>query len=97
MGEVQKAYNILTGIMKREADVSYETVEKLKEGPLSMPKAHEWDSFVTKSSSLVDPNVPVRQFEQIVYPGKDHPAATEVRAGMLERKSKYLKNYTPGW
>jgi hypothetical protein len=62
-----------------------------------MAKDHEWDVFVTSHDHMVDPSIPVRSFEHITYPGKDHPAATEVRSGMLERKSKYLKNYTPGW
>jgi hypothetical protein len=62
-----------------------------------MAKDHEWDVFVTKNDHMVDPRVPVRSFRHITYPGKDHPAAAEVRSGMLERKSKYLKNYTPGW
>jgi hypothetical protein len=46
---------------------------------------------------MVSPDVPLRSAERITYPGKDHPAAIEVKSGMLERKSKYLKNYTPGW
>ena len=46
---------------------------------------------------MVGPDVPLRSAEKIVYPGQDHPAAIEVKSGMLERKSKYLKNYTPGW
>lgn len=83
--------------MKREADNSYETVEKLREGPIAMHKDHEWDNFVVSNDHMVDPRVPVRQLEQITYDGKDHPAALDVRSGMLERKSKYLKNYTPGW
>ncbi|KAK5072665.1 phosphatidylinositol 4,5-bisphosphate-binding protein [Lithohypha guttulata] len=97
VGEIQKAYNVLAGIMKREADHSYETVEKLREGPIAMAKDHEWDAFVTNNDRMVDPRLPLRQLEQITYPGKDHPAAIEVRSGMLERKSKYLKSYTPGW
>ena len=62
-----------------------------------MPKDREWESFVMSTDQMVDPRLPLRQFEQITYPGKDNPAAIEVRSGMLERKSKYLKNYTPGW
>jgi hypothetical protein len=62
-----------------------------------MPKDHEWDSFVTNSHSMVDPRAPVRSLANITYAGKDHPAAIDVKSGMLERKSKYLKNYTPGW
>ncbi len=97
VGEIQKAYTAYAGILKREADEAFETAERLREGPLSMAKDHEWDVFVTKNDHMVDPRVPVRSFEHITYPGKDHPAAAEVRSGMLERKSKYLKNYTPGW
>lgn len=97
IGEIQKAYNAFAGILKREADSAYETVERLRDGPISMAKDHEWESFVSNNDHLVDPRVPVRHVENIFYPGKDHPAAAEVRSGMLERKSKYLKSYTPGW
>ena len=62
-----------------------------------MPRDQEWEFFVGGNDNLVDPKLPVRNPEQIQYPGKDAPAAAEVRAGMLERKSKYLKSYTPGW
>lgn len=97
VGEIQKAYNVLAGILRREADEAYDTAERLKVGPLAMAKDFEWDSFVKNNHQMVDPSNPVRQLSQITYPGKDHPAAMEVRSGMLERKSKYLKNYTPGW
>ena len=62
-----------------------------------MAKDHEWDAFVMYNENFVDPRMPLRNSEQITYPGKDAPAAAEVRSGMLERKSKYLKSYTPGW
>ena len=97
VGEIQKAYNVLAGILRREADEATETIERLRDGPLGMPKDYEWDNFVTNNAQMVDPRNPVRQIEQITYAGKDHPAAIEVKSGMLERKSKYLKNYTPGW
>jgi hypothetical protein len=97
VGEIQKAYNAYASILKREADVAYDTVDQLRAGPVSMPKDREWNHFITESDHLVDPRVPVRNVEHINYPGKDHPAAVEVRSGMLERKSKYLKSYTPGW
>ena len=62
-----------------------------------MPKDREWDAFVANNENFVDPRLPIRRVENITYPGKDDPTASEVRAGMLERKSKYLKSYTPGW
>ncbi|EME77800.1 uncharacterized protein MYCFIDRAFT_205303 [Pseudocercospora fijiensis CIRAD86] len=97
VGEIQKAYNALAGILKREADDAYNTVESLRSGPISMPKDQEWYQFVTSDEHFVDPGLPLRRVEEIEYPGKHAPAATEIRAGMLERKSKYLKSYTPGW
>lgn len=97
VSEIQKAYNAYASILKREADEAYDTVEKLRVGPISMPQDHEWNTFVSQTEELVDPRIPLRHVENITYSGKDHPAAAEVRAGMLERKSKYLKSYTPGW
>ncbi|PWY94378.1 PH domain protein [Aspergillus sclerotioniger CBS 115572] len=97
VGEIQKAYNAYASVLKREADETYDTVEKLRAGPISMPHDHEWNSFIANTDELVDPRVPLRDVENITYPGRDHPAAVEVRSGMLERKSKYLKSYTPGW
>ena len=97
VGEIQKAYNAYANILKREADEAYDTAEKLHAGPISMPQDHEWNSFIANADDMVDPHIPLRNVENITYPGKDHPAAAEVRSGMLERKSKYLKSYTPGW
>ena len=97
VGEIQKAYSAYAGIIKREADEAYDVLEKLQSGPLAMPKDHEWDAFVYNNENFVDPRIPVRRLENITYPGKDNPAASEVKAGMLERKSKYLKSYSPGW
>ncbi|KAM3417985.1 hypothetical protein BST61_g6197 [Cercospora zeina] len=97
VGEIQKAYNALAGILKREADDAYSAVESLRGGPISMPKDQEWYQFVTHDPHFVDPSLPLRRIEDIEYPGKHASAASEIRAGMLERKSKYLKSYTPGW
>ncbi|KAF5011919.1 hypothetical protein FDECE_2000 [Fusarium decemcellulare] len=97
VGEIQKAYNAYAGILKREADNSYSVIGELRDGPISMPKDHEWMHFVTHDEKFVDPTIPLRTADQIHYPGQDHEAAQEIRAGLLERKSKYLKSYTAGW
>ncbi|KAL9603663.1 MAG: hypothetical protein Q9219_000982 [cf. Caloplaca sp. 3 TL-2023] len=97
VGEIQKAYNAFAGILKREADEAYDIVDRLRNGPVAMAKDMEWDAFVENNEHFVDPRLPVRRMQNITYPGRDHPAASEVRSGMLERKSKYLKSYTPGW
>jgi hypothetical protein len=62
-----------------------------------MPKDHEWDAFIENDEHFVDPRTPVREAQNIQYPGRDNELAQEVRAGLLERKSKYLKSYTAGW
>lgn len=97
MGEIQKSYNAYAGILKREGDVAYGAVDELRVGPIAMPKDHEWASFVQKDEQFVDPNVAVRSFQYIHYPGRNHYACQEIRAGLLERKTKYLKSYTAGW
>lgn len=97
VGEIQKAYNAYAGILRREADEAYDAAERLRNGPIALRKDLEWDAFVDKNEHFVDPRLPIRKAERINYPGKDATAAAEVRSGMLERKSKYLKSYTPGW
>lgn len=97
VGEIQKSYNAFAGILKREADAAYNTVEDLRTGPIAMPKDHEWVNFIRNDEHFVDPDIPVREADFIHYPGKTNELAQEVRAGLLERKSKYLKSYTAGW
>ncbi|KAF3763705.1 hypothetical protein M406DRAFT_236725, partial [Cryphonectria parasitica EP155] len=97
VGEIQKSYNALAGIMKRDAEAALYAIEELRVGPIAMPKDHEWASFVKKDDQFVDPAIPIRSSQYIHYPGKDHFACQEIRAGLLERKTKYLKSYTAGW
>ncbi|KAK3984034.1 putative 4,5-bisphosphate-binding protein [Cladorrhinum sp. PSN332] len=97
VGEIQKSYNAYASILKREADSAYSAIEDLRLGPITMPKDTEWASFVHRDERFVDPELPMRSAEFIEYPGRDHYASQEIRAGLLERKSKYLKSYTAGW
>ncbi|KAI0409382.1 hypothetical protein F4802DRAFT_604588 [Xylaria palmicola] len=97
VGEIQKSYNAYAGILKRESDAAYSTVDYLRSGPIAMPKDREWINFIQTDSQFVDPDIPVRTADHLHYPGQDHFACQEIRAGLLERKSKYLKSYTAGW
>lgn len=72
MGEIQKSYNALAGILRREADGAYGAVEELRTGPIAMPKDHEWNNFISKDDYFVDPRIPVRQAQYIHYPGRDN-------------------------
>lgn len=95
--EIQKALSAFATILKAEADYSYETADALRAGPISMPKDLEWNEFIKSDSHFVSQDMPLRRPQQLDFPGKLHPAAVQIRAGMLERKSKYLKSYSPGW
>lgn len=97
VGEIQKAYNAIATILKREGDAAKDAADELRAGPLSIPKDLEWIAFVQQDNHFVDPQIPIRKIKNINYPGMDSPSAAEIRGGMLERKSKYLKSYTPGW
>lgn len=97
VGEIQKAYNAYAGILKRESDAAYTAIDELRIGPISMPKDREWTHFVQREDHFVDPEIAVRSAEQMHYPGQSHESCQEIRAGLLERKSKYLKSYTAGW
>lgn len=80
-----------------QQDTAHYAIEELRVGPIAMPKDHEWINFVQKDDQFVDPSIPIRSPQYIHYPGKDHYACQEIRAGLLERKTKYLKSYTAGW
>ncbi|KUI59435.1 Phosphatidylinositol 4,5-bisphosphate-binding protein SLM1 [Cytospora mali] len=97
VGEIQKSYNAYAGILKRESDAAYHAIDELRVGPIAMPKDYEWASFVKQDDQFVDPNIAIRSPQYIHYPGKGHYACQEIRAGLLERKTKYLKSYTAGW
>ncbi|CAK7270031.1 phosphatidylinositol 4,5-bisphosphate-binding protein [Sporothrix epigloea] len=97
VGEIQKSYNAYVGILRREVATTSTTVDELREGPISMPKDQEWTSFVRNHEQFIGPDVPIRNLQFITYPGQNHFACQEIRAGLLERKSKYLKSYTAGW
>ncbi|CAD6505056.1 BgTH12-00555 [Blumeria graminis f. sp. triticale] len=97
VGEIQKSYSAYAGILKREADASYATVNEFLNGPLTMPRDLEWNHFLSDNENFVDPTVPIRKSQYVQYPAKHHELAQEVRAGLLERKSKYLKSNTVGW
>lgn len=72
VGEIQKSYNALAGILRREADGAYGTFEELRTGPIAMPKDHEWNAFVQGDEHFVDPTMPIRQAQYISYPGRDN-------------------------
>ncbi|KAF3931679.1 hypothetical protein ABW19_dt0201158 [Dactylella cylindrospora] len=97
VSEIQKSFESYMNILRLEGADLTDTAERLQTQTIGLPPDHEWSCFVERDPDFVDPRIPIRHFEIVEYPGWNHPAAVEVRAGILERKSKYLKSYTPGW
>lgn len=97
VGEIQKAFETYTQIMRRDGQQMLNAVNRIDQQILQLPPDKEWIEFVRRDPNMVDPSVPVRTFDGVEYPGIHHPSTIEVRSGQLERRSKYLKSYTAGW
>ncbi|KAK6543187.1 hypothetical protein TWF694_007096 [Orbilia ellipsospora] len=97
VSEIQKSFESYMNILRMEGADLTDTAERLQTRTINLPADYEWSCFVERDPDFVDPRIPVRSFDTVEYPGWNHSAAVEVRAGLLERKSKYLKSYTPGW
>ncbi|KKF93403.1 Phosphatidylinositol 4 5-bisphosphate-binding protein SLM1 [Ceratocystis platani] len=95
--EIQKSFNAIAGMLKRESTLAYNTSEDLRSGVISMPRDAEWDHWLKSRDDMFLTNVPRRTAQQIIYPGMDHPSCHMIRSGPLERKGKYLKSFTAGW
>ncbi|KAI5293924.1 hypothetical protein KEM52_004999 [Ascosphaera acerosa] len=95
--EIQRAYATYADILEREAETRRTAAARLRNGPIALPPRHEWQVFASSDSNLIDPDAPIRTVESVTYPGREHSATKEIRSGILQRKSKYLKSYTSGY
>lgn len=97
ISEIKKAFEIYIRLIKREGEYQLDFAERLTTSTLQLPTDHEWSAFIERDPNVGGSSVPLRTLNGIEYPGYQHPAALEVRAGSMERKSTYLKSYTSGW
>ncbi|PWW80670.1 hypothetical protein C7212DRAFT_274957 [Tuber magnatum] len=97
VGEIQRAFDTYIKVVRREGEGLLDLAQKLDTATIKAPRDCEWSSFIERDPNMVHPSVPLRSVRDIEYPGYRHPAAIELLAGLMERKSKYLKSYTPGW
>lgn len=97
VSQIHKSYMAYADILRREADATNKVCDELDSGPLAMPKDQEWNYFINENKNLINPSTELRQPRKIKYSGMDDDLVLEIRAGPLERKSKFLKTYTPGW
>ncbi|KAK9239633.1 hypothetical protein V1525DRAFT_372497 [Lipomyces kononenkoae] len=95
--EIQQAFDIYCGLLNREGQDTLDFAHNLTINLVGLPPSKEWDEFVRRDPNFVDPTIPVRKLENISYPGRDSTATNPIRAGPLERRTKYLKSYTSAW
>lgn len=58
----------------------------------------EWEGFIQRNNNtLIDPNSPKRNVENISFANQDHASTRPLIAGSLERKGTMLKRYDAGF
>ncbi|KAK7203857.1 hypothetical protein BZA70DRAFT_228201, partial [Myxozyma melibiosi] len=97
MKEIQQAFDTYCGFLQREGQDTLDYNHRLTTNVVDLPPSKEWTEFVLRDPNFVDPTIPVRKFDNIIYPGREDPATKPIRAGPLERRTKYLKSYTSAW
>ncbi|CAL1715902.1 unnamed protein product [Somion occarium] len=67
--------------------------QSLERAMSSFAPDREWIAFAAREDHLVDPETPLRDPANIVYPSKEDPSVLPVHTGLLERKKRYTRTY----
>ncbi|WRT65919.1 uncharacterized protein IL334_002870 [Kwoniella shivajii] len=94
---IQSAWATFDEWQTRMSSSVQETWRHLGVNMAQLMPDREWVSFAARSDHLLDPETPLRNPEQIDYPGKNDPAVTPVHTGLLERKKRFTKTYKEGF
>jgi len=92
---LREAFTHYQEMLSAEANATAEFAATMGRVGSELPVDKEWDSFIADAKDLVDPQIPIRTFKDIDYPGAHQ--VTLIRQGRLERKSKYLKSYSSAY
>lgn len=95
--EVQQALTVYGKLMGLQGKNLADLSNHIMTGFVAKDPAFEWDSFVQRDPNFVDPHLRPRQADKIAYPHQTSLLATQIKAGYLERRSKYLKSYSRAW
>jgi hypothetical protein len=94
---VQKALAKYNDLVSTEAAELATMSQKVEEGILAGHLNTEWTHFTKRqiaAGTLIDPSTSARSLETMNYAGKDHISTAPICDGWLEKKSKYLSNYS---
>ncbi|GCE97450.1 phosphoinositide PI4,5P(2) binding protein [Zygosaccharomyces mellis] len=96
--EIQNALTIYARLIGEESQLVFDILlSRLDCGFLSRDPAFEWDNFIKKDPNFIAPNLPMRKLKEISYKHQFDPLSYEIRSGVLERRSKFLKSYSKGY
>lgn len=96
--EIQNSLTIYARLIGEESQLVFDILlSRLDGGFLSRDPAFEWDNFIKKDPNFIAPNLPMRKLKEISYKYQYDPLSYEIRSGVLERRSKFLKSYSKGY
>ena len=108
--EVQNYVSMFLNLVNEEnSNFSQHLLPNISNGFLSKESNFEWDAFIERnlpnvnnhgtisSGTFIDLNIPKRHLSDFVIKNFDSNLNVVIREGYLERRSKFLKNYTSAW
>ncbi|QLQ78977.1 hypothetical protein HG537_0B03240 [Torulaspora globosa] len=96
--EIQNALTIYARLLGEEAQLVFDCLlSKMEVGFFSKDPQLEWENFILRDPNFIVPNLPMRKMKEIVYKNQNDPLTFEIRSGVLERRSKFLKSYSRGY
>lgn len=96
--EIQNALTIYARLLGEEAQLVFDIlISKMDNGFFNKDPQFEWENFIFRDPNFIVPNLPMRKMKEIVYKNQFDPLTYEIRSGVLERRSKFLKSYSKGY
>lgn len=96
--EIQNALTIYARLLGEEAQLVFDCLlSKMEVGFFNKDPQFEWENFILRDPNFIVPNLPMRKMKEIVYKNQNDPLTYEIRSGVLERRSKFLKSYSRGY
>jgi hypothetical protein len=94
---IQSAWATFDEWQSRMSSSVQETWRHLGVNMAQLMPDREWIAFAARSDHLLDPETPLRNPDNIDYPGRNDPSVVPVHAGLLERKKRFTKAYKEGF
>jgi hypothetical protein len=91
--DIQSAWQTFEDWQSRASATVQQTWKSVGKTMYSLVPDDEWNHFSRNNENLLDPETPLRDSDAIAYPSQDEPSVIPVRAGHLERKTKYTRTY----